>query len=85
MDWSVSPHPTDSSHSTRNGHDPVFIVRREAGGDCAPACDFNLGRCLMGWRHPGGTVAWDPRCRDGDAYAFALVAAGPGHTPPRPA
>lgn len=85
MDWRVSAHPTDSAAEPRNGRDPVFFVRRAADGDCASECDFNIGRCLMGWRHPGGTVPWDPRCRDGDSYAFVLVESAPSHTPPRPA
>jgi hypothetical protein len=84
MDWRVSSHPTDSTHSTQNGRDPVFVVRRDPNGDCSGTCDFNLGRCLMRWRHPGGNVPWDPRCRDGDAYAFALVEAAPTHKPSLP-
>jgi hypothetical protein len=85
MDWRVSHHPTDSTPRPKNGREPVFIVRRAGDGGCADGCDFNIGRCLMGWRHPAGTVPWDPRCRDGDAYAFTLVEAAPTHTPPRPA
>jgi len=85
MDWRVSHHPTDLAPAPRNGRDPLFLVRRESNGDCADGCDFNLGRCLMGWRHPGGNVPWDPRCREGDAYAFMRVEEAPAHTPPRPA
>jgi len=57
---------------------PTFLVRRAADGTCAPECDFNQGRCLVGWRHPGGSVPWDPRCKDGDVYSFVRVAEGRG-------
>ena len=57
---------------------PTFLVRRDPDGACAPECDFNLGKCLMQWRHPAGTVPWDPRCKDGDVYGFVRMAEGVG-------
>jgi len=55
---------------------PTFLVRRDSDGSCATACDFNFGRCLMQWRHPAGTLPWDPRCKDGDVYGFVRLADG---------
>lgn len=77
--------PTQLDDPRQGGQVPVFAVRRQADGDCDPECDFNVGRCLMAWRHPAGTVPWDQRCGDGDTYVFARVAEGTLHAPPRPA
>jgi hypothetical protein len=77
MDWEVRPDPTERTDAIHFGSGPVFFVRRHVDGECAAECDFNRGRCLMNWRHPGGTVPWDPSCRDGDAYRMVRVGVGP--------
>lgn len=79
----MSPQPKPEiqteTHASRTIQErclPTFLVRREADGECAKACDFNFGRCLMEWRHPAGSMPWDPRCRDGDVYGFVRMANG---------
>jgi|GEM_PF-2262972 hypothetical protein len=62
--------------SRRERRIPSFLVRRDPDGACAPDCGFNFGRCLVGWRHPAGTVPWDPRCRNGDVYGLVRVSEG---------
>lgn len=49
-------------------------VRRQVNGECSRDCDFNLGHCLMGWRHPASLIPWDRRCRDGDQYRMRRAA-----------
>ncbi|MFQ5509938.1 MAG: hypothetical protein ACE5FN_11480 [Leptospirillia bacterium] len=55
------------------GVDTVFQVRRRANGECSPFCDFNLGRCAVGWRHDSGGYPWDNQCSDGDRYRLGKI------------
>jgi hypothetical protein len=74
-----TPESQTETQTSRTIHErclPTFLVRREADGECSKGCDFNFGRCLMDWRHPAGTLPWDPRCQDGDVYGFVRLADG---------
>lgn len=55
------------------GVDTVFQVRKRSNGECSPLCDFNIGRCAMGWRHESSFSPWNMQCVDGDRYRLEQI------------